>query len=474
MSKLTQAQRDKLRDADFGDPKNREYPILDQDDVDSAAHLIGDAEDPPAVKKRVVAIARRKGLTPPDAWTSGGSESKFTFSVTRFSEDGEYVVREGKVFECGDYPDKDFSLSEAEADEAIAAFNPQPNDLEHRSTILDGKLGVIQEVRRVGKDLIGKVRIPKWLDNIQGAAPMGVSLAFNRSKRIVGNALTLNPRISDAQVAAAFTASADYAPGDAFDFFISFVGRRHSTTDQTDLQAVHDLIVKLGAECHKRDEEANKKDVVATYAGPHIKEKTKMTLRGFLAQLGFGEKPDLDAEVSTAFTQPTQQQTQQTQQTQQQQQAQASSASTAFSTADESLKTEIRTGRESRLATAAKAFFAELRQAGKAVPAQEEAIIAAFCMAARDDARGLPGYIEGLACFSADGALVEGERVKALRAQYKNATPSNFTREMLDNVDAQILFTPSRDGATTPDEMASLLSMSGLGQAALKGLREQK
>jgi phage head maturation protease len=75
MSNLSQAERDKLPASSFGDPEGRKFPIVDQDDVDSAAHLIGKASDPEKVKARIVAIARRKGLSIPDAWKEDGGKS---------------------------------------------------------------------------------------------------------------------------------------------------------------------------------------------------------------------------------------------------------------------------------------------------------------------------------------------------------------------------------------------------------------
>lgn len=70
MSTLTQAQRDALPLSDFASPNDRKFPIVDQSDVDAAASLIGKADDPEAVKTRIIAIAKRKGLKLPDAWQS--------------------------------------------------------------------------------------------------------------------------------------------------------------------------------------------------------------------------------------------------------------------------------------------------------------------------------------------------------------------------------------------------------------------
>ena len=74
--KLSQAisskERKALPDEDFAGP-NRTFPIADQDDVESAKHLIGKASNPSAVKKKIISIAKRKGLTIPDAWKQGAS-----------------------------------------------------------------------------------------------------------------------------------------------------------------------------------------------------------------------------------------------------------------------------------------------------------------------------------------------------------------------------------------------------------------
>lgn len=74
-AKWTQAKRDALPREDFGDPSNEAFPIADQEDVDNAARLIGHADDPEAVKKRIIKIAQRKGLDIPDAWKSEKTET---------------------------------------------------------------------------------------------------------------------------------------------------------------------------------------------------------------------------------------------------------------------------------------------------------------------------------------------------------------------------------------------------------------
>lgn len=68
MSTSTPKQRMGMALSNFGDPAGRKFPIMDQSDVDAAAHLIGKAKDPAACKRRIMAIARRKGFKVPEAW----------------------------------------------------------------------------------------------------------------------------------------------------------------------------------------------------------------------------------------------------------------------------------------------------------------------------------------------------------------------------------------------------------------------
>lgn len=141
-----------------------------------------------------------------------------TFSLDSGVVDGSWVIRSGKLFEAGDYPDKNFSVSEAELDDIAASFTPAPNDLEHIKTVIthdrrgnprkDNPIGETLNIRKEGTALFGDVKIPKWLDDTVGKDPLGVSLTFDKqTKRIIRNALTLTPRITDAQVVAAFNDS---------------------------------------------------------------------------------------------------------------------------------------------------------------------------------------------------------------------------------------------------------------------------
>lgn len=152
-----------------------------------------------------------------------------------FSDD--YVIRKGKIFEVGEYPDKNFSLTEEELRNAVSLFKPVPLDLEHQSTVLDGHLGYLNtvEISEDGKTLFGVVALPKWLDALIEDGKRKVSTTWNRlTKEIVGLALVNAPRISDATLMSAFS---------------DFAGKRHSLKDQEEVQSMHDTSLRLGASC---------------------------------------------------------------------------------------------------------------------------------------------------------------------------------------------------------------------------------
>ena len=125
---------------------------------------------------------------------------------SQFSKGGDSVILSGKVFEIGLYPDRNFEITTDEMDAAIAEFSPIANDLEHSRLrdVLGNSLGELRRLWRIGKDVFGELAVPKWLADLTGNA-LKVSLAFNRSKRVVGNALTISPRVTDAEVVAAFS-----------------------------------------------------------------------------------------------------------------------------------------------------------------------------------------------------------------------------------------------------------------------------
>lgn len=130
-------------------------------------------------------------------------------TLIRSDDESTVVERRGLLFRSGEYPDKDFSLSPKELKKVAKRFgDPILIDSEHERSIFDGKLGrlVSVEANEDGTELHGVVAIPKWLDPILMGAGGKVSAAFDRAtKALVGLALTINPRVTDAALMAAFS-----------------------------------------------------------------------------------------------------------------------------------------------------------------------------------------------------------------------------------------------------------------------------
>ena len=290
MANLTKEQIDKLPLADFGEPDTRNFHIVDQNDVNSAADLIGKARNPGMTKRRIIRIAKRKGFSIPEAWKS---EAKFgmddmtdgdirdslgwavadltpdarhrvlhvmpmakkvvyTDGKDNYSQDfdfdengnpelkgtqekvnvkrrthiepvsmsasfsagavvGDMVECSGKMFELGVYPDKKFSLNEAEFDAMAHKFSRIDLDLEHSGikSLLGLPFGYMESAARDGKNVGGKVWVGKWLSDLVGGV-VNTSFQFDPvTKDPIGCALVLDPRITDAEVVAAFSRARD-------------------------------------------------------------------------------------------------------------------------------------------------------------------------------------------------------------------------------------------------------------------------
>lgn len=121
---------------------------------------------------------------------------------------GGWVRMLGKVFELGEYPELGFAIDADEMDAAIERFEPVDNDLEHAGVkdVLGFSLGQLTQLYRSGDEVFGEVWVPAWLAGLAGDRLM-VSLAFDEAKNVVGNALTVSPRVDDAVVSAKFSKS---------------------------------------------------------------------------------------------------------------------------------------------------------------------------------------------------------------------------------------------------------------------------
>lgn len=405
---ISESERMAIPQEDCAGPDHTFY-VRDQNDFNNAVADLGFSHNKDAVKSRLIEIAKRKGLKLPESWQSGG---KPTFSLVGgacFS--AEEIVMQGKIFECGDYPEKNFSLSETEADSVtIASFSPVNNELEHVNsygtrTILDGKLGRLEKVWRDGKNLFGRMTVPKWLYECVDNKQIALSLAFDKDKKISATGLVIEGHLPDTNaLAAAFSASTS-APMPP-DSSLRING------DMDVIQSIKALLAgDAGAAQPAQPEPSTPPANAATFnsADPKLIERL-----------------------------------------------------TALETENASLKEAQRNQATSALVQASVAFAKSQVEKGKAYPSENEANAKLYLNAVTDDNAAKP------TCFSADGTISTGERVKDLLASFE-ARPI-----IKDNLDYSATFslipnTPQSGDAIDQAEIDRLLDMTPLGSSVKAG-----
>jgi hypothetical protein len=185
--------------------------------------------------KRQVTLGDPEEVVPVLSYEPVVSMNRYLLPVKGAHFSNGYIVRQGKIFEAGDYPDKGFELTPEEMQSVVNEFEPVDLDIEHMPTVLDGKLGRLTSISVAsdGVSLLGEVQIPEWLHKAIGDTALKVSTTWDIfKKQLVGLALVLDPRVPDAAV------------------FAAFAGRRHAAEDMKDFQAIHDLMVGHGVVCN--------------------------------------------------------------------------------------------------------------------------------------------------------------------------------------------------------------------------------
>jgi len=448
--------------------------------------------------KKLIALYKSEGLPTP------ASMAAFAVELAATGEaQGRYVVRRGKLFQAGDYPDKQFSMSAAELAAAVASFRPVPLDSEHRESVFDGQLGEVEaiEVCEGGQSLCGAVRIPDWLDALFPNIAIPVSTTWDReTKTLMGLALAKHPRVSDAAILAAFArhdtwegrgtlqgihdmaarAGATCQPpadraagmnsahendamqqihdmasghgarcsamGDRYasyvDSFAAFAGRRHSGNDQAALNAAHDAIVQAGAEC------------AGAKAG--MKETRRMQLfsKDWWAAL-FAAQAEADAPQPTApsvvgesaVTRLINPAT-----------TTAITTDPALSARLKELETQLADQRRERIEGQAAGFADGAVRACRALPAERQALYDAYVQAAADDAaHGVVTLSEG----TTQSRVTQLEALIAARPQHA------LTAEQVATNAAGTLPNDARAAQMSEERHDTLLAMTPLGQAAL-------
>ena len=136
-----------------------------------------------------------------------------TPTVLSFSTEEMSQERDALLLECGIYPDKGLSVTEADLDGIVARFSTDgaPIKVEHMDTPLD-PLGRVQRIWREGSTLMAKLLFPEDLAGFlrrRGVQKLSVGL----SREAVGLALTEVSLVLKPRVAAAAMFGEEANPG---------------------------------------------------------------------------------------------------------------------------------------------------------------------------------------------------------------------------------------------------------------------
>ncbi len=227
------------------------------------------------------------------------------------------VVKKGKIFQIGDYPDKNLKMDLTGLKKMVGRFSqPVPLDLNHHTTLkrLDSKLGRLTKVWHDDAGAaFGEVEIPEWLNNLVCKDDKGndlelpVSCALGKDDEgllITKLALTDTPRVSDAAVFAAFSAAHPDEAQETVDELVAigaknpelvdfakelaqFAASSRTNEGQSVLQQVHDTLARAGAVC-STDANFHLADELSAIQKAHDEVKASGASCTFLKD---GEKP---------------------------------------------------------------------------------------------------------------------------------------------------------------------------------------
>lgn len=176
-AKWTQATREAYfneHPENFAQPSNKGYPIKDASDVNDAARLAGHAENPDAVKRKIIEIAKRLGFSSalPDSWKEDMKDKK---NAERAAPATETAVPADETIERGAAQAEDRQLYLP-----ITRINPEKREVTLTATA--ERLDAYKTV--IGFDA-SKEAFSKWRGNIR---------EMHDSHKAVGRALSVEPK----------------------------------------------------------------------------------------------------------------------------------------------------------------------------------------------------------------------------------------------------------------------------------------
>jgi len=125
-------------------------------------------------------------------------EQTLTFEFD-YVADEMAVEKDAKIFEAGEYPDKEITVTEADLDGIIESFTEVPVKVEHTDSPLD-PLGTVKRIWRRGKDLFARLAFPSDLAGfLERRGIKKLSVALHKDPlRLAEVSLVLSPRVPSA------------------------------------------------------------------------------------------------------------------------------------------------------------------------------------------------------------------------------------------------------------------------------------
>jgi hypothetical protein len=117
-----------------------------------------------------------------------------------------FIEREARLFVAGEYPDKGVTIDEETLDKWVEnAKEPIPLNVGHldeRDNPLFGALGWVKDLVRRGKELFGKVVMPKWLyETLEARGHKALSVGVEGDlSRVAEVSLVMVPRVKEARL----------------------------------------------------------------------------------------------------------------------------------------------------------------------------------------------------------------------------------------------------------------------------------
>ena len=109
------------------------------------------------------------------------------------------VEKDAKIFEAGEYPDKEIAIGEDDLDVIVSNFTEVPVKVEHTDSPLD-PLGTVKRIWRRGKELFARLAFPGDLAAFlerRGVKKLSVAL-YKDPLRLAEVSLVLSPRVPTA------------------------------------------------------------------------------------------------------------------------------------------------------------------------------------------------------------------------------------------------------------------------------------